>query len=57
MPMAVRPDAGDGMGFEAERFDAVADGADLFVGGVGLHDNEHEKPRMWCEESVMEKEE
>ena len=29
------------MSFEAERFDAVADGADLFVGGVGLHDNEH----------------
>ena len=30
--------AGDRMGFQAEGFDFVADGADLFVGGVGLHD-------------------
>jgi len=35
--------AGHGMGFETERFDAIADGADLVVGGVGLHDNEHGK--------------
>jgi hypothetical protein len=27
--------------FEAEGFDAVADGADLCVGCVGLHDDEH----------------
>lgn len=33
--------AGDGMRFEAERFDFVANGADLCVGGVGLHDDEH----------------
>jgi len=33
--------AGDGMGFEAEGFDAIADGADLFLGGMGLHDDEH----------------
>ena len=33
--------AGDGMRFEAERFDFFADGADLFFGGVGLHDDEH----------------
>jgi hypothetical protein len=29
------------MGFEAEGFDAIADGADLFLGGMGLHDDEH----------------
>jgi hypothetical protein len=27
--------------FEAEGFDAVADSADLCIGGVGLHDDEH----------------
>ena len=31
--------AGNGMGFEAEAFDACADGADLLLGGVGLHDD------------------
>ena len=31
--------AGDGMGFEAEAFDALADGANLLLGGVGLHDD------------------
>jgi hypothetical protein len=30
------------MGFQAERFDFVADGANLFVRGVGLHDYQHE---------------
>jgi len=37
MPMAVRPRQ-DGMRFQAERFDFVADEADLFVRGVVLHD-------------------
>jgi hypothetical protein len=32
---------GDGVSFEAEGFDAVADSADLCIGGVGLHDDEH----------------
>ena len=45
--------AGDGMGFEAEGFDAVADGADLFVGGVGLHDNEHRWPRLLVRRSSL----
>jgi hypothetical protein len=31
--------AGDGMSFKAKGFDAVADGADLLFGGVGLHDD------------------
>ena len=31
--------SGDGMGFEAEAFDALADGADLLLGGMGLHDD------------------
>ena len=31
----------DGVGFEAEGFDAIADGAHLFFCGVGLHDNKH----------------
>jgi len=35
--------ARDGMSFEAEGFDAVADGADLFFGGVGLHDDKHRR--------------
>jgi hypothetical protein len=29
--------------FEAEGFDALANGADLFFGGVGLHDDEHRR--------------
>jgi hypothetical protein len=29
------------MSFEAEGFDAFANGADLFFGGVRLHDDEH----------------
>ena len=33
--------AGNGVGFEAQGFDALADGADLFFSGVGLHDNKH----------------
>ena len=33
----------DGVSFEAEGFDAVADGADLCIGGVGLHDDEHRR--------------
>jgi hypothetical protein len=33
--------SGDGMGFEAEAFDAQADGADLLLGGMGLHDDQH----------------
>src|SRR5208283_2909239 len=44
--------AGHGMSFEAERFDAVADGADLVVGGVGLHDNEHGRILFSCVDSV-----
>jgi len=32
---------GDGVSFEAEGFDAVADGAYLCLGGVRLHDDEH----------------
>jgi len=39
MPMAVLAGARDGVGFQAEGFDFVADGADLFVRGVGLHDD------------------
>jgi len=31
--------SGDGMRFEAEAFDALADGADLLLGGMGLHDD------------------
>ena len=31
--------SGDGVGFEAERFYAFADGANLLLGGVGLHDD------------------
>ena len=31
--------SGDGMSFEAEGFDAFADGANLLLGGVGLHDD------------------
>jgi hypothetical protein len=31
------------MSFEAEGFDAVADGSDLFFGGVGLHDDKHRR--------------
>ena len=39
--------AGDGMRFEAEGFDAVADVADLLLGGVRLHDDEHRRrPRI-----------
>jgi hypothetical protein len=41
--------SGHGVGFKSERFDAIANSADLFVGGVGLHDNEHGRPRFWCE--------
>ena len=37
------PGAGDGVSFEAEGFDALANGADLFFGGVGLHDDEHRR--------------
>src|SRR5260370_13599255 len=33
--------AGDGMRFEAQALDALADGADLFLGCVGLHDDKH----------------
>jgi hypothetical protein len=33
-----------GMRFEAEAFDASADCANLFLGGVGLHDDEHGRP-------------
>jgi hypothetical protein len=29
----------DGVSFKAEGFDAFADGADLLLGGVGLHDD------------------
>jgi hypothetical protein len=35
--------AGNRMGFEAEAFDAPAHGADLLLGGVRLHDNQHER--------------
>ena len=38
----------DGMSFEAEGFDAVADGADLFFGGVGLHDDKHRRNPWSC---------
>ena len=37
------PGAGDGVSFEAQGFDALANGADLFFGGVGLHDDEHRR--------------
>ena len=38
--------AGDGVGFHAEGVDAIADGANLFLGGVGLHNNKHgRRPR------------
>jgi len=40
-PNGGAPRAGNGMGFEAEGFDFVANGANLCVGGVGLHDDEH----------------
>ena len=42
------------MSFHAEGIDAVADGADLFVGSVGLHDNEHGRVPFWSVGSVME---
>ena len=32
---------GDGVSLETEGFDALADGADLLFGGIGLHDDEH----------------
>ena len=39
--------AGDRVGFEAEGFDAIANGANLLFGGVGLHDYEHGwRPRI-----------
>ena len=44
--------AGDGMGFKAERFDAVANVANLFVGGMRLHDNQHRCFLVWREFSV-----
>lgn len=40
--------AGNGMRFHAEGIDAVTDGADLFVSGVGLHDNEHGRVLLRC---------
>ncbi len=39
--------ARDGMRFHAERIDAITDGADLFVGGVGLHNYEHGRVLFW----------
>ena len=33
--------AGHGVGAVSERFDFLADGADLLFGGLRLHDNEH----------------
>jgi hypothetical protein len=33
--------SGNGMRLEAETFDALADGANLVLGGVRLHDYEH----------------
>ena len=44
MPMAVRPAPGMGMRFEAERFDAIADGAHLLFGRVRLHYYQHAGP-------------
>jgi hypothetical protein len=40
------------MGFKAERFDAVANVANLFVGGMRLHDNQHRCFLVWREFSV-----
>ena len=38
---------GDRVGFQAEGFDAIANGSYLFFGGVGLHDYEHGwRPRI-----------
>jgi hypothetical protein len=34
--------ARDGMGLQAKGFDAFADGANLLLGGIGLHDDKHE---------------
>jgi len=39
---------GDGMGLQTEAFDTLADGADLLLGSVGLHDDQHEL-FLWCE--------
>ena len=39
--MAVRVAPGMECGAEAERFDFLANGADLIFGGVRLHDDEH----------------
>jgi hypothetical protein len=36
------------MGFQAERFNPLANCADLLLGGVRLHDNQHETfPQRW----------
>ena len=32
------------MGFEAKAFDALADNANLLLGGMGLHDDKHGRP-------------
>jgi hypothetical protein len=38
--------AGNGVGFQAEGFDAFADGTNLFFSGVRLHDDKHVGPRV-----------
>jgi hypothetical protein len=35
--------AGNGVGFEAEALDALANGANLLLGGMRLHDDQHER--------------
>jgi hypothetical protein len=37
------------VGFEAEAFNATADGADLLLGGMGLHDDQHSEFSKRCE--------
>src|ERR1700737_948511 len=39
--------AGNGMGLEAQAFDAPANGANLFLGGVRLHHDEHASSPGW----------
>ena len=46
--------AWNGVSFEAERLDAVADGADLFFRGMGLHDNKHRRASMGVEKTSLE---